>query len=143
MFIKEIGGVKLAANVLTFIKYKAYTGRDLLKDIVQNNRAQFEYLKLLDQYGDKLTDSDKFAKMPEAERDKIFERLDKSTNTQEFLIDFIVALIASAEHPARRAKDDIASGIPMDWITPGTDEHAQIIEILDGILPNQKKTLPT
>ena len=142
MFIKEIGGVKLAANGFTFIKYKAYSGRDLLKDITLFNQRRMETLRLVEKYGDTLTDETKFGALPDDERNQIYTHFADNAEKQSFLIDLCVALVAAADDNPR-TREDIARQIPVEWITSGTDEFAQLMEIIDGMLPGQKKTLQT
>jgi hypothetical protein len=143
-YIKMIGDKKLVANTLTYLKYKALFGRELYKDIIAYNQKIYNNSKLLEEYASSpaLQDENEFIKLSPDERNEIFSKINGIEVDSDFIINFIAALIATGESPVVRSVDEITADIPLEWLDKETSEYAEIIELINCLIPNfQKKTL--
>lgn len=129
--------IKLVFNAMTFVIYMNYTGRDLMNDftklaISQTQNVQTLRPGLIEEVG-----RGDFSNVTEEEMSQLAK-----INTQEsnqFLIDFIAALIATASYPQRVDYCDVIMCIPIEMLYD-KDFSAELLELLKfGLVPNDVK----
>lgn len=129
--------IKLVFNAMTFVIYMNYTGRDLMNDftklaISQTQNVQTLRPGLIEEVG-----RGDFSNVTEEEMSQLAK-----INTQEsnqFLIDFIAALIATASYPQRIDYCDVIMCIPIEMLYD-KDFSAELLELLKfGLVPNDVK----
>lgn len=129
--------IKLVFNAMTFVIYMNYTGRDLMNDftklaISQTQNVQTLRPGLIEEVG-----RGDFSNVTEEEMSQLAK-----INTQEsnqFLIDFIAALIATASYPQRIDYCDVIMCIPIEMLYD-KDFSAELLELLKfGLIPNDVK----
>lgn len=129
--------IKLVFNAMTFVIYMNYTGRDLMNDftklaISQTQNVQTLRPGLIEEVG-----RGDFSNVTEEEMSQLAK-----INTQEsnqFLIDFIAALIATARYPQRIDYCDVIMCIPIEMLYD-KDFSAELLELLKfGLVPNDVK----
>ena len=110
------GKIKLVGNALTFILYKSYFGRDLLNDIVAfaKKSADANTVKKFGQMKIKTTED--LTALNESEQAELLSAVSEYKFDTEFVLNFIAALIATAEYPAKPDVTDLIVGIPPWWI---------------------------
>lgn len=129
--------IKLVFNAMTFVIYMNYTGRDLMNDftklaISQTQNVQTLRPGLIEEVG-----RGDFSNVTEEEMSQLAK-----INTQEsnqFLIDFIAALIATASYPQRIDYCDVIMCIPIEMLYD-KDFSTELLELLKfGLVPNDVK----
>ena len=108
--------IKLCGNAFTFILYKSYFGRDLLNDIIAFARknASEETLKKLGAFGIKAVED--IEKLSDEQTAQVLGSLDNYSFDSEFVLNFIAALMATAQYPARTDITEIICAIPPHFI---------------------------
>lgn len=132
------GQIKLVGNALTFILYKSYFGRDLLNDIVsfakKNADAgtvkKFSALKI-----ETITD---VASLNEADQEELLAAVGDFKFDTEFVLNFIAALMATAQYPTKPDVTDIIVEIPPWWIADKT-VVSELMEFLSLFITDKKK----
>jgi len=132
------GQIKLVGNALTFILYKSYFGRDLLNDIVAfaKNSADAATVKKFSELNVK-TAAD-IDKLDDAAREKLFAGITDYKFDTEFVLNFIAALMATAQYPQKPDVTDLIIEIPPYWIA----DKAVVSELMEflSLFITEKKT---
>ena len=129
--------IKLVFNAMTFVIYMNYTGRDLMNDfsklaISQSQNVQTLRPGLIDEIG-----QGDFSHVTEEELSQLSKI--NSGEANQFLIDFISALIATAEYPKRIDYCDAIMSIPIEMLYD-RDFSNELLELLKfGLVPNDSK----
>lgn len=112
--------IKLVGNALTFILYKSYFGRDLLGDIVAfaKNSADTAMIRKFGQLNIKTAED--LVQLTEETQCELLEAVENYKFDSEFVINFIVALMATAQYPRKLDVTDLIIEIPPWWITDKT-----------------------
>lgn len=132
------GKIKLVGNALTFILYKSYFGRDLLNDIVAfaKNNADAGTVKKFSELNVKtITD---VAMLTEAEQEELLEAVGDYKFDTEFVLNFIAALMATAQYPAKPDITDLIVEIPPHWIADKA-VVSELMEFLALFITDKKK----
>ena len=121
------GKIKLAGNALTFILYKSYFGRDLLNDIVAfaKSSADAETIKRFNNL--KVKTADDLAQLTENEQAQLLTAVGEYKFDTEFVLNFIAALMATAQYPNKPDVTDLIIEIPPWWIA----DKAIISELME------------
>lgn len=121
------GKIKLAGNALTFILYKSYFGRDLLNDIVAfaKSSADAETIKRFNNL--KVKTADDLAQLTEREQAQLLTAVGEYKFDTEFVLNFIAALMATAQYPNKPDVTDLIIEIPPWWIA----DKAIISELME------------
>lgn len=133
----EGGEIKLVFNAMTFVIYMNYTGRDLMNDftklaISQTQNVQTLRPGLIEEVG-----RGDFSNVTEEEMSQLAKMNTQESN--QFLIDFIAALIATASYPQRIDYCDVIMCIPIEMLYD-KDFSAELLELLKfGLVPNDVK----
>jgi len=132
------GEIKLVGNALTFILYKSYFGRDLLNDIVAfaKNSADAATVKKFGKL--KIETVTDVALLSEAEQEELLSAVGGFKFDSEFVLNFIAALMATAQYPARADVTDIIIQIPPHWIADKT-VVSELMEFLALFITDKKK----
>lgn len=119
--------LKLCGNALTFILYKSYFGRDLLNDIISfaKNNTNKETLEKLKEY--KVESVDDIEKLNEEQTIAVLTTMESYSFDSEFVLNFIAALMATAEYPKKMDVGELIMSIPPYVIT----DQQTISELLD------------
>lgn len=129
--------IKLCGNALTFILYKSYFGRDLLNDIIHfaKRNASEDTLKKLNTFGIKGVDD--IDKLSDEQTAQVLGSLDNFSFDSEFVLNFIAALIATAQYPTKPDIGELICSIPPHYIV----DQAVISELLEflSLFISQKK----
>ena len=125
--------IKLVGNALTFVLYKSYFGRDLLNDIVgfAKKNANAEVMEKLLSLGD----------LDKLEDDKALQLLDSMADysfDSEFILQFIAALMATAQYPNKPEVGELIMQIPPHFIVD-RDVVQEVVEFL-SLFIRQKAT---
>nr|DAG57228.1 MAG TPA: hypothetical protein [Bacteriophage sp.] len=129
--------IKLVFNAMTFVIYMNYTGRDLMNDftklaISQTQNVQTLRPGLIEEVG-----RGDFSNVTEEEMSQLAKMNTQESN--QFLIDFIAALIATASYPQRIDYCDVIMCIPIEMLYD-KDFSAELLELLKfGLVPNDVK----
>lgn len=129
--------IKLVFNAMTFVIYMNYTGRDLMADFTKLAISQSQSVKtlrpgLIEQIG-----SGDFSGITEEELAEVAKINTQDAN--QFLIDFIAALIATAVYPQRVDYCDVIYSIPIEMLYD-KDFSAELLELLKfGLVPSDGK----
>ena len=121
------GKIKLIGNALTFILYKSYFGRDLLNDIVAfaKSSADAETIKRFNNL--KVRTADDLAQLTETEQAQLLTAVGEYKFDTEFVLNFIAALMATAQYPNKPVVTDLIIEIPPWWIA----DKAIISELME------------
>ena len=133
--------VKLVYNVMTYVIYQNYTGRDLQADfhklIASNidivNSVSKETREMLDKG---LVNNSNIAELPEQDLQALMKISNPDTNL--FLIDFIASLIATAKYPTRVAYEDIIFEIPLEMLQDESFTY-ELLDLMNFGLIDKKK----
>lgn len=133
--------IKLVYNVMTYIIYQNYTGRDLQADfhklVVSNmdivNSVSKETMEKLDKG---LLNASNIDELPEEDVQALMKINNPDTNL--FLIDFIASLIATAKYPTRVAYEDIIFEIPLEMLQDESFTN-ELLDLMKFGLPDKKK----
>ena len=133
--------VKLVYNVMTYVIYQNYTGRDLQADfhkLIANNidivnSVSKETREMLDKG---LVNNSNIAELPEQDLQALMKISNPDTNL--FLIDFIASLIATAKYPTRVAYEDIIFEIPLEMLQDESFTN-ELLDLMKFGLPDKKK----
>lgn len=133
--------VKLVYNVMTYVIYQNYTGRDLQADfhklVVSNmdivNSVSKETMEKLDKG---LLNASNIDELPEEDVQALMKINNPDTNL--FLIDFIASLIATAKYPTRVAYEDIIFEIPLEMLQDESFTN-ELLDLMKFGLPDKKK----
>lgn len=133
--------VKLVYNVMTYVIYQNYTGRDLQADfhkLIANNidivnSVSKETREKLDKG---LINNSNIAELPEQDLQALMKISNPDTNL--FLIDFIASLIATAKYPTRVAYEDIIFEIPLEMLQDESFTN-ELLDLMKFGLPDKKK----
>lgn len=129
--------IKLVFNAMTFVIYMNYTGRDLMNDftklaISQTQNVQTLRPGLIEEVG-----RGDFSNVTEEEMSQLAKMNTQESN--QFLIDFIAALIATASYPQRIDYCDVIMCIPIEMLYD-KDFSTELLELLKfGLVPNDVK----
>lgn len=129
--------IKLVFNAMTFVIYMNYTGRDLMNDFSKLAVSQAQNVQslrpgLIDEIG-----QGDFSHVTEEELSQLSKI--NSGEANQFLIDFISALIATAEYPKRIDYCDAIMSIPIEMLYD-RDFANELLELLKfGLVPNESK----
>jgi len=132
------GQIKLVGNALTFILYKSYFGRDLLNDIVafaKNSTDAGTVKKFSDLNIKEITD---VAMLTEAEQEELLEAVGDYKFDTEFVLNFIAALMATAQYPTKPDITDLIIEIPPHWIADKA-VVSELMEFLALFITDKKK----
>ena len=132
------GKIKLVGNALTFIIYKNYFGRDLLNDIVTfvKNNADAGVVKKVGQL--KIKTVEDLTNLSEAEQKQLFSAVGEFRFDTEFTLNFIAALMATAQYPEKPDVTDVIIGIPPHWIAD-TKIITELMEFLSLFITQKKR----
>lgn len=129
--------LKLCGNAMTFILYKSYFGRDLLNDIISfaKKNSNKETLEKLKQY--KIESVDDIDKLDDKQTSEVLATMESYEFDSEFILNFVAALIATAEYPNKIDVGELIMSIPPYIVTDNTT----IMELLDffSLFITQKK----
>lgn len=133
--------IKLVYNVMTYIIYQNYTGRDLQADfhklVVSNmdivNSVSKETMEKLDKG---LLNASNIDELPEEDVKALMKMSNPDTNL--FLVDFIASLIATAKYPTKIAYEDIIFQIPLEMLQDESFTN-ELLDLMKFGLPNKKK----
>ncbi len=130
--------IKLVGNALTFVLYKSYFGRDLLNDIVvfAKKSADNETVKKLGSLNIKTEDD--LDGLSTEEREKLFESIGEYNFDTEFILNFIAALIATAEYPNKSGVAELIMQIPPWWIVD-RKIISELMELLSMFITDKNK----
>ena len=109
--------IKLCGNAMTFVLYKSYFGRDLLNDIVEFAKKNSASVPL-DQESKKILLDKDFAHENVSLDDarEILESIGDFQFDSEFILNFIVALMATAQYPSKPDIADLILQVPPHFI---------------------------
>jgi len=129
--------IKLCGNALTFILYKSYFGRDLLNDIIhfakQNaDKAAFDKLLALG-----IKNPEDISNLTDEQMSGVYKNLDGIRFDSEFVLNFIAALMATAQYPEKPDVAELICSIPPHFVV----DQGIIGELLEflSMFVNQKK----
>ena len=129
--------IKLCGNALTFILYKSYFGRDLLNDIINfaKKNAGENTLKNLNAFGIKAVED--IDKLSDEQTAQVLGSLDNFSFDSEFVLNFIAALMATAQYPAKPDIAEVICAIPPHFIV----DQSVIGELMEflSLFISQKK----
>lgn len=119
--------IKLVGNALTFILYKSYFGRDLLNDIVAfaKNSADTGTVKKFNKLNIKTAED--LAGLSEDAQTELLSAVGEYKFDSEFVLNFIAALMATAEYPTKPDITDLIVEIPPWWIA----DKAVVSELME------------
>jgi len=131
--------IKLVGNALTFILYKSYFGRDLLNDIVAfaKNSADANTVKKFSDLNIK-TAAD-IDSLDGESREKLFAGITDYKFDTEFVLNFIAALMATAQYPNKPDVIDLIIEIPPWWIANKTIV-SELMEFLSLFITERRAT---
>jgi hypothetical protein len=134
------GKIKLVGNALTFILYKSYFGRDLLNDIVAfaKNSTDTETVKRFNNL--KVKTADDLAQLTESEQKELLTAVSKYRFDTEFVLNFIAALMATAQYPNKPDVTDLIIEIPPWWIADKTI-ISELMEFLSLFITEKKNKI--
>jgi len=132
------GQIKLVGNALTFILYKSYFGRDLLNDIVSfaKNNASAETVKKFSEL--KITNITDVASLAESDQEALLEAVGDFKFDTEFVLNFIVALMATAQYPEKPDVTDLIIEVPPHWVADKA-VISELMEFLSLFITDKKK----
>lgn len=129
--------LKLCGNALTFILYKSYFGKDMLNDIIgfakkNSNKDTLEKLKKYE-----ITTIEDLEKLDDEQTNEVFQTMEEYEFDSEFILNFVSALIATAQYPNKPDVGELIMSIPPYIIT----DKAIVSELLDffSLFITQKK----
>lgn len=142
-FVNGNTKIKLVASALTLLKYKALIGRDLINDIEESKHILLSSMKELEKFGNlsTLQNEGEFKKLSRQEQKEFSELIGLMRSNDNFMLDVIVSLVATAEHPVLRSYHSIANEIPKKWIEGDSGEYQTIIEMINSFIPKQQQTV--
>jgi len=108
--------IKLCGNALTFVLYKSYFGRDLLHDIINfaKRNATEDTLKKLNDHG--IKDMEDIDKLTDDQTAEVLGSFDNFAFDSEFVLNFIAALMATAQYPNKPDPAELICSIPPHFI---------------------------
>ena len=125
--------IKLVGNALTFVLYKSYFGRDLLNDIVAfaKKNTNAEVMEKLLAIGDidKLED-DKALALLEGMADYSFD--------SEFILQFMAALMATAQYPIKPDVCELIMQIPPHFVVD-REVVQEVVEFLSLFIKQKQR----
>ena len=125
--------IKLVGNALTFVLYKSYFGKDLLNDIVAfaKKNTNAEVMEEILAIGDieKLGD-DKAVALLESMEDYSFD--------SEFILQFIAALMATAQYPIKPDVGELIMQIPPHFLVD-REVVSEVIEFLSLFVKQKQR----
>lgn len=129
--------IKLCGNALTFVIYKSYFGRDLLNDIINfaKRNASEDTLKKLGQFGIKTVED--IDKLSDEQTAQVLGSLGDYSFDTEFVLNFIAALMATAQYPAKPSIAELICAIPPHFVIDQTI-IGELMEFL-SLFISQKK----
>ena len=137
----KIDDIKMVFNVMTYIIYQNYTGRDLQADfqkMLADNMAIYD--KVSAETKDKLNGgvltSEDLANMPTEDLVTLMELSNPKTNM--FLVDFIASLIATAKYPKKVDYEEIIFEIPMQMLSDASFAN-ELFELMTFGVPEHSK----
>lgn len=129
--------IKLCGNALTFILYKSYFGKDLLNDIIgfAKKNSNKETLEKLKQYN--IETMEDIEKLDDQQTNEVLATMEAYQFDSEFILNFIAALMATAEYPRKPDVAELIMSIPPYIVT----DNKTITELLDffSLFITQKK----
>ncbi len=141
--IVKINNIKMVFNVMTYIIYQNYTGRDLQADfqkMIAEHVAIYDSIseETKQKLNDKVLTAEDFATMPESDVQTLMKMSNPMTNL--FLVDFIASLIATAKYPTKVNYEDIIYEIPMEMLTDESFAN-ELFDFMRFGVPESKKKL--
>jgi len=116
--------IKLVGNAMTFILYKSYFGRDLLNDIVTFAKANSNKDLM-----DKIMAIGDIENIAQHEAEKILDGMDGYQFDTEFVLNFMAALMATAQYPQKPDVGDLIMQIPPHFLVD-REIVSEVIEFL-------------
>ena len=116
--------IKLAGNAYTFIAYKSYFGRDLLSDIIA-----FAKKNTSPEMMDKILAMGDIEKLEDNKALLLLESMCDYSFDSEFILNFIAALMATAQYPVKPDIGELIMQIPPHFVVD-RDVVAEVIEFL-------------
>lgn len=132
------GNIKLVGNALTFILYKSYFGRDLLNDIVAfaKSNADPTIVKKFNTLNIKsVSDLNELDVQTQAD---LLSNIDGYKFDSEFVLNFIVSLMATARYPEKPDVVDLIVEVPPHWVADKT-VIGELMEFLSLFITQKKR----
>jgi len=125
--------IKLVGNALTFVLYKSYFGKDLLNDIVNfaKKNTNHEVMEKLLAMGD----------LDKIEDDKALQLLDSMADysfDSEFILQFIAALMATAQYPVKPDVGELIMSIPPHFVVD-REVVQEVVEFLSLFIKQKQR----
>jgi len=125
--------IKLVGNALTFVLYKSYFGKDLLNDIVAFAKKNTNPEML-----DKILSIGDVEKLKDDEALSLLESMDDYQFDSEFILQFIAALMATAQYPTKPDVGELIMSIPPHFIVD-RDVVQEVIEFLSLFVKQKQR----
>jgi len=125
--------IKLVGNALTFVLYKSYFGKDLLNDIVAFAKKNTNPEML-----DKILAIGDVEKLKDDEALSLLESMDDYQFDSEFILQFIAALMATAQYPTKPDVGELIMSIPPHFIVD-RDVVQEVIEFLSLFVKQKQR----
>lgn len=131
------GNIKLVGNALTFILYKSYFGRDLLNDIVNFAKSNADPVIVKKFNTLNIKSVSDLNELDEQSQADLLSNIDGYKFDSEFVLNFIVALMATARYPEKPDIIDLIVEVPPHWVA----DKAVIGELMEflSLFITQKK----
>jgi len=125
--------IKLVGNALTFVLYKSYFGKDLLNDIVAfaKKNSNAEVMEKLLAIGDieKLEDEKALA---------LLEGMADYSFDSEFILQFMAALMATAQYPHKPDVGELIMSIPPHFVVD-REVVQEVVEFLSLFIKQKQR----
>ena len=127
--------IKLVGNALTFVLYKSYFGRDLLNDIIAfaKKNTNPEVMQKILEIGD-------IEKLEDKKALQLLDSMADYSFDSEFILQFIAALMATAEYPNKPDIGELIMRIPPHFVVD-RDVVSEVIEFL-SLFVKQRDAAP-
>lgn len=134
----ESGDIKLVGNALTFLLYKSYFGRDLLNDIVTfaKHNADPAVVKKFNDF--KIKSMDDLSGLDADKQAEILSGIDGYKFDSEFILNFIVSLMATARYPEKPDVIDLIVEVPPHWLAD-KEIIGELMEFLSLFITQKKR----
>jgi len=125
--------IKLVGNALTFVLYKSYFGKDLLNDIVA-----FAKKNTNPQMLDKILAIGDIDKIEDDKAQLLLESMEDYSFDSEFVLQFIAALMATAQYPNKPDVGELIMQIPPHFLVD-RDVVTEVIEFLSLFVKQKQR----
>lgn len=134
----EDGDIKLVGNALTFILYKSYFGRDLLNDIVTFAKRNADPA-VVKKFNDlKIKSMDDLGNLDTDQQAELISGIDAYSFDSEFVLNFIVSLMATARYPEKPDIIDLIVEVPPHWLAD-KEIISELMEFLSLFITQKKR----